>query len=1043
MHLPQPLVDQVRQGNAVLFLGAGATIGACKPTGEKPPLGNELREKIAKQFLADDYSSESLSWVSELAISATDLFKVQDFIADQFRDLKPADYHYLVPTFRWRGIATTNYDCIIENVYNASSKALQKIVPFLSNADRVDSKLRDPSSLALLKLHGCITLTHERKLPLILTIDQYATYRDERTRIFQMLEEWGSENSIIFVGHRLLDTNLRGILLDLSQRLPSRPRYYLVRPSVNTIERDFWNEKHISVLDGTFEDLLKELDSAILKSMRPLVAKLDIGHPISLRFTIRSKPSPALLEFLANDFEYVHKNIISKDGNASHFYSGFGLDWYPIKSNLDVRRGLTDKLLEDIILRPEEDRPSMVELYVIKAEAGAGKSVLLRRLAWDSANNAGVLCLRSRGITAPSFEALRELSEATGERLFLFIDNAADYCATIRALIEFARSRKLRLTVITAERLNEWNIHCDSLEVYLSDNYQLHYLNHSEIEKLLKLLSDHGALGNNLTGMTHEAQVKEFEKRSGRQLLVALHEATHGRPFEEILLDEYAGIVPPEAQRLYLTVCVLNRLKVPVRAGLISRVHGIPFDQFKERFFKPLEHVVDIIEMPWGDYAYQARHTEIAQIVFEQVLTDSTERFNEYIRIVGALNPIYTVDREAMRGVLRAKALNELFPKYEDANAIYTAAAQTLKDDAYIFQQRANYERIRSNGNLRLAQTLLEKARRLDPSDSTVLHTLTEVLRARAEAAENKLERIRLRGEALSILRSISSISATAQYVLVTQLKLFIDNVRDLLTDESTTDRDIDEAVRNVERAFESARQRYPGDEFVLIAEAEFAKLLNDNERSLNALKQAHKINPRDSYIASRLAAILAARGEHKPALKCIEEALESNRGDKRLNFQFAELLRAIPETPQEDLIYFYRRAFTKWDNNYESQFWYARFAFESDNTEIVRESKEIFRHLREVPMSFNDRVRIQDVSGGISTPRQFSGTINRIEATHGFVSIDRLGDWLFFHENDVAVGVWDHLSSGNRVSFGIGFSLRGPKALNLRTEGEAKVAPV
>lgn len=296
MDIPQNLINQVRQGRAVLFLGAGASSGAQTPDGREPPLGDELRNRIAKQFLTGNYSSESLSWVSELAISATNLFEVQDFIADQFRELRPADYHLMTPTFRWRGIATTNYDRVVETAYSTSGGAVQTVVPFLSNTDRVDEKLRAPSFVALLKLHGCITHTHDPQLPLILTIDQYTTYRDGRTRLFQMLEEWGSENAIIFfVGHRLQDLNLRGVILDLSQKIPSRPRYFLVRPGVNDVERDFWNNKQISVLDGTFEDLLRALDAAIEKSMRPLAAKLEADHPIRLRFVVKGKPSPALL----------------------------------------------------------------------------------------------------------------------------------------------------------------------------------------------------------------------------------------------------------------------------------------------------------------------------------------------------------------------------------------------------------------------------------------------------------------------------------------------------------------------------------------------------------------------------------------------------------------------------------------------------------------------------------------------------------------------------------------------------------------------------
>jgi hypothetical protein len=128
---------------------------------------------------------------------------------------------------------------------------------------------------------------------------------------------------------------------------------------------------------------------------------------------------------------------------------------------------------------------------------------------------------------------------------------------------------------------------------------------------------------------------------------------------------------------------------VAVRAGLISRIHGIPFEEFRERLFKPLEHVVHVIQLPWGDYAYRARHSEIAQIVFEQVLTESTERFNEYIRIVRALNPIYSVDHEALRGMLRARWVHDLFPSYEDAKAIYVSAGEILGDDAYLLQQTA------------------------------------------------------------------------------------------------------------------------------------------------------------------------------------------------------------------------------------------------------------------------------------------------------------------------------------------------------------------
>ena len=121
----------------------------------------------------------------------------------------------------------------------------------------------------------------------------------------------------------------------------------------------------------------------------------------------------------------------------------------------------------------------------------------------------------------------------------------------------------------------------------MSDEYELQYLSAREIDDLLKLLEQNRALGK-LEGKTLEERRRELEQQAGRQLLVALHEATLGRPFEDIIKDEYDHITPEAAKHIYLTICVLNRLNVPVRAGIISRSHGVPFARFKEESSVPL-----------------------------------------------------------------------------------------------------------------------------------------------------------------------------------------------------------------------------------------------------------------------------------------------------------------------------------------------------------------------------------------------------------------------------------------------------------------------
>ena len=1036
--IPKQLVDEIREGRVVLVLGSGASIGATRGDGNPFPSTKDLANTLSVRFLEKPSSSDDLAWISELAISASSLSIVQDFIADQFSDPHPASHHSLVPSFRWRGIATTNYDRVVERSYELASTRIQQVVPFLSNDDRVDAKLRDPSCVGLLKLHGCVTRTHDESLPLILTLDQYVTHRKNRSRVFQMLEEWAKENTLVFIGHSLRDVDLRKLLIELVGQLGGHPRFYMVRPGVDDLERDFWAKKSISVVGMEYGEFLHKLDVAIPRQLRPLLKRLEADHPIRKHFTTQSPPSRALLESLQYDIEFVHAGMVIEQGEPKHFYSGFGMGWYPIHADLDVRRRLSSQLIEDVFLRSEEDRPTTVELYLVKAEAGSGKSVALRRTAWDAAFRAGALVFFARSGRLPESGVVEEIAVSTGQRIFVFVENPATNPAGLARLLAEVRKRKVQVTFITAERINEWNVRCEGLENYLSGEHVLRSLNESEIGALVDLLEKHHALGVRLERLSRDERIDEFVKQAGRQLLVALHVATQGKPFEDILLNEYRRILPSEAQRLYLTVCILNRLNVLVRAGVISRVHDIPFEEFKQRLFKPLEHVVHTAQLPWGDMAYRTRHAEIAEIVFRRVLVEPSDRYNQIVRILHALNPMYSTDLLALRGLLRARHVEDLFPSYEDAAALYRAAVEVMgEDDIYLLQQRANYERIRPNGNLQTATSLLMKARKQDPRDETVIHTLAEVMRKRADDSTELLERRRYRAEATTLLQLIGSESTSAKFAVNTRAKIAIDNVADILKEATSTERDIDEAVRDAERAVEGARQRNPGDSYVAGLEAELGRVLEDDQRTFTALEKARKANPRDPYIASRFAAILINRQQVDEAKKVVSEALRSNRGDKRLNYMYAEIERQhTSERDVEDLVNHYRRAFTRWDTNYDSQFWFARYAWELGTSDSKAEAKEVFRHLREAPVPHSERIRIRDVVRTTEHPIEFLGTVGRVESTHGFVKLDGSGDWVFFHQRDVSEDVWADLAGERRVGFHLGFSLGGLRALNLWLEG-------
>jgi cold shock CspA family protein len=1037
MELPDIVVSLVRSGQVVLFLGTGVTFGSLIPNRGKIPSGNSLRDTLSERFLGGQYSQESLQWVTELAISETDLGTVQDFMADQFRGIQPANFHLILPTFKWRGIVTTNFDRLVETAYEKSCNRVQELVPLISNNDRIDEKLQSVNSLALLKLHGCITRTQDSKLPLILTTDQYSTHREGRDRLFKTFYEWCYESTVIFIGGGSQDSELRSLLLQVLKEVKNRPLYYLVQSKVTTVEKSLWESKRITILEGELEDFLKSLDKAIAKNLRPLAQALQIEHPIQRKFIKNEPVIGSVKDLLIHDVEYVHDAIETKESNARQFYKGFDLGWYPIIKGLDVRRRLTDTVLYDVILRPEKDRPTLSELYVIKAEAGAGKTIFLRRLAWEAATQVDVICLFIRPLSTISFEAIRELYRLVNERIFIFVDAAADNVSLISKLLEEARYFEVPLTIVTAERLNEWNMSCDRLAGYVTNPYQLHYLSQAEILELVNLLHQYDALGPHLQKKNLEERAKEFEEKAGRQLLVALHEATMGRPFEEIIVDEYKNIYPKQAQDLYLTVCLLNRLGAPVRAGLIARVHDIVFNDFQEKLFAPLEHIVQVKGNPSkGDFYYVARHPQIAQIVFEEVLTEDADRYNEYIRVLRHLNISYDTDKDSFRKLINARSLEKIFISFEDVKAIFDIAKECVGDDAYLYQQMANYERIHPNGNYQLAEELLKVAQELEPRDSSIVHTQAELAATRARKADRPLERQKFRNQALSILDSLIDKPQSDRYARGTYLKLAIDDLKYILEQQYSTDRHIEEAIRSIEKILETTKQKYPEDSFVNNSEADFAAILSDNKRVLKALEVAFEANSRDPYITMRLAHFYKSKNELESARVCLDKALNSQTLNKELNYEYAQILRMIDPSNVESLTYYYRKAFSKGDQNYYAQFWYARYLFESNDSEKVNESKRLFSHLRDkAPIQYESRIKVRDCVKDNRTNKLFLGTISRLEAEHGFVVVDGRGDNIFFHRNDINDSIWACLKAGFRIYFNIGFTFSGPIAVEIKID--------
>jgi len=1036
MSIDQGLIDEVRNGRAVLFLGAGASLGAEDGQSHKIPGTDELGKLIRDEFLDDTYAHLDFLQTCDFAATERSSRELQDFIHNTLEPFHPAPFHKKIPTFHWAGLATTNFDLIVERAYVAQPNRLQNLRPLLRDTpDFMDSLERN--DVVYVKLHGCIT-THEQTNPgMVFSTERIVRHKEGRASQFNQLLEWARTKTIIFAGYSLRDYNLRHLLDEIVRDGDARPKHYVIKKGVLAAEKQYWAERRFIFLDSPFEAFIDELDVAIPENLRKLAVARSVASTSLTKFIASSRQeSSTLRNYIQTGAEHVTKETTSPVGSAQKFFNGFDLGWYPIEAGFDVSRELSATILqEEVVVSHPSGGP---RLAVLKAYAGAGKSVVLRRLAWEAARRLGKLVLFVPSSGYVNIQAIQELAELAQETVYLFIEDITLVSDAIAALIAAVKGTKRHLVIVGGARFNEWNIRSQSLETAVSAEYELRYLTHREAESLLAKLEENDCLGE-LKPLPHDQRLKRFEEVYGRQLLVALHEATRNSQFRDIIFNEYKNIVPAEAQVLYADICALHRFGSPVRAGLISRVHGIGFEQFQERFFKPLEQVV-ALEMDGrsGDWVYRARHPYIAEILYLQVFATAQERFDNHIKLIARLNPAYSYDRRIIADLLRGNKLADAFPEIRMGLAIYETALEALGEDAHLYHQKGIYlmRRAGSSGDLALSEKALNMASELAPTDRTIKHSLAELALTRARLSKDAIERAAWRNEAITKAQPLIG-TANGSHAYHTIAKARIQALNDAIDNESDDALAIDavnDAIRAAEDAVRAGLKRFPGDSHLLAEEAILAGLLENDERAERALGRAFASNKQSPLIAKRYALILKVRNKLGEAKEVLRQALENHPGSQDLNFDFAQVCRlidpSIDVTHSEMLLSYYQRSFTKGDKNYRAQLLCAR---QLTLTGRLSDAKLLFEHLKNAAVPFSEKAKVkEEVRNERGEVRVFNGVVISRRDTYGLAQLDTHQIVCFFNSNSLEDG--DTLPIvGTRIQTHLGFTFFGPTALKLR----------
>lgn len=256
----------------IIFLGAGASVGAVNKLGRRLPQAYDLRNEIYSEFLLPpnersnfDFTNlqmMSLEHVAALAEASSDQRSVEDFVAERFVVKQPLWQHAVLPFLKPLAVFTTNYDNLVELGWHLQETRddIKPLFPLFKET----SKLND-EFVPLYKSHGTAELPHKKAGVggLVLSQFDYFEMIPHRKEMLDQFTTDFNEYCLVFIGYSFQDIDVASRLFEIRQDRSGR-NWYAVFPRDNPDVREMYREKYkILQINRMFHDFLADLDSEV------------------------------------------------------------------------------------------------------------------------------------------------------------------------------------------------------------------------------------------------------------------------------------------------------------------------------------------------------------------------------------------------------------------------------------------------------------------------------------------------------------------------------------------------------------------------------------------------------------------------------------------------------------------------------------------------------------------------------------------------------------------------------------------------------------
>lgn len=539
------LKSQFSSARPVLFTGAGFSSYCQNLQKQSLPLGRQLREDIWKICFPDKPFDE--------ATTLQDIYAVA-------RLRHPNDLHQLLLTrftvdagsipdwmrntfcLPWHRIYTLNIDdapIALQRRYKLP-RAI-KAISANSGSIRSLKDSADDREIECVCLNGHLPDGVDK---LTFSAIQFGEKLGRDEPWYMQLVDDLMYRPVIFVGTNLDEPPLWQYLTKRLGRLNGdeeyRPKSYLVSPSLSPARAVALREHNITHVpleaEGFFRTLIEKSE-----------AEVSIGRSYLESLSAKKSTAPVL-----GRVEIAGSN----SGLPSMFLFGAEPTWEDLLANRAIIRECDKALkaqMEKLSNQKEKKR-----LLLVHGTAGTGKSTSLRRLALATAVNHPSAWVEQIDHIPP--RTIIEGMNSPSSPHYLFIDDADSYGSELSPLLHSvltSSNNPLIVLSCPSSRIDRV-INPALLSNVLIEEVAIPNLCDSDIDSLLTVLERENSLGV-LTSRTQVERKKIFQERCGRQLIVAMIEATSGKRFEDKIWDEFSEL-EPQAKAIYAAVSLASSL---------------------------------------------------------------------------------------------------------------------------------------------------------------------------------------------------------------------------------------------------------------------------------------------------------------------------------------------------------------------------------------------------------------------------------------------------------------------------------------------------